>query len=72
MLGSRTRHGKATDPVGPRQRVVDGPKKNGMQEKGDGTEKGVWLEPQDGPRGLGRHGGRHKSKGRGREGSNPC
>ena len=47
-------------------------KKNGMQGKGDGTEKGLWLEPHDGPRGLGRHGRRHRSKGRGREGRDAC
>ena len=72
VLGSRTRPGKALDPVGPRQRVADGQNKNGMQGKGEGTEKGVWLEPHDGPRGLGRQGRRHRSKGRGREGSDTC
>ena len=40
--------------------------------QGDGTEKGAWLGPRDGPRGLGQHGRRHKSEGRGREGSDPC
>ena len=40
--------------------------------KGDGTEEGVLLGPPDGPRGLGQHGRRHRSKGRGREGSDPC
>ena len=40
--------------------------------QGDGTEKGVWLGPRDGPRGLGQHGRRHRSGGRGREGSDPC
>ena len=40
--------------------------------QGDGTEKEVWLGPRDGPRGLGQHGRRHRSEGRGREGSNPC
>ena len=73
VLGSRIGPGKAADPVGPRQRIAGGPeKKNGMQGNGDGTKKGVWLEPHDGPRGLGRHGRRHRSKGRGREGSDPC
>ena len=72
MLGSRTGPGKAADLVGPRQRVAGGQKKNGMQGKGDGTENGVWLEPPDGPRGPRRQGRPHKSKGRGREGSDPC
>ena len=40
--------------------------------QGDGTEKGVWLGPRDGPRGLGQHGRLHRSEGRGREGSDPC
>ena len=40
--------------------------------QGDGTEKGVWLGPRDSPRGLGQHGRGHRSKGRGREGSDPC
>ena len=40
--------------------------------QGDGTEKGVWLGPHDGPRGLGQHGRRHRSEGRGREGSDQC
>ena len=40
--------------------------------QGDGTEKDVWLGPRDGPRGLGQHGRRHRSEGRGREGSDPC
>ena len=40
--------------------------------QGDGTEKGVWLGPRDGRRGLGQHGRRHRSEGRGREGSDPC
>ena len=40
--------------------------------QGDGTEKGVWLGPRDGPRGLGQHGRRHRSEGREREGSDPC
>ena len=40
--------------------------------QGDGTEKGVWLGPRDAPRGLGQHGRRHRSEGRGREGSDPC
>ena len=40
--------------------------------KRDGTEEGVWLGPRDGPRGLGQHGRRHRSEGRGREGSDPC
>ena len=74
-LGTRTGLWKAADPVGPRQRVAGGPekrKKNGMQGKGDGTGQGVWLEPHDVPRRLGRHGRRHRSRGRGREGSNPC
>ena len=39
--------------------------------QGDGTEKDVWLGPRDGPRGIGQHGRRHRSKGRGQEGSNP-
>ena len=40
--------------------------------QGDGTEKYVWLWPRDGPRGLEQHGRRHRSEGRGREGSDPC
>ena len=40
--------------------------------KRDGTEKGVWLGPRDGPRGLGQHGRRHRSEGQGRQGSDPC
>ena len=40
--------------------------------QGDGTKMGVWLGPRDGPRGLGQHGRRHRSEGRGREGSDPC
>ena len=64
MLGLRTGPWKAADLVGPRQRVAGGPKRNGMQGKGDGTEKGVWLEPNNGPRGLGWHERRHRSKGR--------
>ena len=67
MLGTRTGPGKAADPVGPRQRVAGGPKrkKKGMQGKGDATEKGVWLEPHDGPKGLGRRGKRGIGRGRG-------
>ena len=73
MQGSQTGPGKAADPVGPPQRAAGGPtKKNGMQGKRDGTERGVWLEPQEGPRGLGRHGRRSRNKGRGREGTDPC
>ena len=57
-----TRNGPRMDevPVGPRQRVAGGPVgyKHGMLGKGDGTEKGVWLEPHDGPRTLGRRGTR--------------
>ena len=63
-LMNRTR--KPSGSGGPAPEACRRPaKKNGMQGKGDGTEKGVWLEPQDGPRGLGRHGRRHRSKGRG-------
>ena len=40
--------------------------------QGDGTDKDVWLGPRDGPRGLGQHGRRHRSEGRGPEGSDPC
>ena len=40
--------------------------------QGDGTEKDVWLGRRNGPRRLGRHGRRHRSEGRGREGSDPC
>ena len=40
--------------------------------QGDRTEKDVWLGPHDGPMGLGQHGRRHRSEGRGREGSDPC
>ena len=40
--------------------------------QGDGTEKEVSLGPRDGPRGLGQHGRRHRSEGRGGEGSDPC
>ena len=40
--------------------------------QGDGTEKDLWLGPRDSPRGLGQHGRRHGSEGRGREGSDPC
>ena len=50
MLGTRTGPGKSADPVGPRQRVAGRSRKNGMQGKGDGTGKGVWLEPHDSPR----------------------
>ena len=73
MLGPRTGPWKAADPLGPRQRVAGGPeKKKWMQGEGDGTEEGVWLEPHDGHRKLGRHGRQHRSKGRGRDGSDPC
>ena len=73
MLGTRTGLGKAADPgPPPPRRVAGGPKKNGMQREGDGTEQGVWLEPHDGPRGLERHGRRHRSRGRGQEGTDPC
>ena len=40
--------------------------------QGDGTEKGVWLGPRDCPRGLGQHGRRHRSEGRGGEVSDLC
>ena len=40
--------------------------------QGDGTEEDELLGPRDGLRGLGQHGRRHRSEGRGREGSNPC
>ena len=40
--------------------------------QGDGTEKDVWLGPRDSPRGLGQHGRRQRSEGRGPEGSDPC
>ena len=65
VLGTRTGPGKDADPVGPRHRVAGGPvqKKNGMQGKGDGTDKGVWLEPQDGPKRLGRRGKQGKGRG---------
>ena len=50
-------------------------KKNGQHPaapQGDETEKDVWLGPRDAPQGQGQHGRRHKSEGRGREGSDPC
>ena len=51
-------------------------KKKGGQHpaapQGDGTEKDEWLGPRDGLRGLGQRGRRHRSEGRGREGSDPC
>ena len=40
--------------------------------KGDRTDKGGWLGPRDCPRGLGQHGRRDRSEGRGQEGSDPC
>ena len=40
--------------------------------QGDGTQRDVWLGPHDGPRRLEQHGRRHRSEGRGREGSDPC
>ena len=40
--------------------------------QGDRTEKDEWLGPRDDLRGLGQHGGRHRSEGRGREGSDAC
>ena len=49
-------------------------KKRGQQpaaSQGDEAEKDVWLGQREGPRGLGQHGRRHRSEGRGREGSHP-
>ena len=46
MLGARNGPQMEEDPVGPRHRVAGGPVgyKHGMKGKGDGTEKGMWLE----------------------------
>ena len=57
----------------PREKKRGRKKKHGKHPaapQGDGTAKDVWLGPRDGPRGLGTR--RHKSEGRGREGSDPC
>ena len=43
-----------------------------QHHKGTGQKKNEWLGPRDSPRGLGQHGRRHRSEGRGREGSDPC
>ena len=60
MLGARNGPWMDEDPVGPRQRVAGGPVgyNHGMMEKGDGTEKGVWLGPHNSPRRMGRCGAR--------------
>ena len=58
MLGTRNGPWKDEDPVGPCQREAGGTVeyKQGMMGKGDGTEKGVWLGPHNGPRRVGRPG----------------
>ena len=65
MLGTRNGPRMEEDPVGPRQRVAGGEVgyKHGMRGKGDGTEKGMWLEPHDGHRRLGRRGTRGIGRG---------
>ena len=52
MLGTRNGPRMEEDPMGPRQSVAGGPVgyKHGTMGKGDGTEKGVWLGPQNRPR----------------------
>ena len=60
MLGTRNGPRMDEDPLGPRQRVAGGPVgyKHGMLGKGDGTEKGLWMEPHNSPRRLGSGGTR--------------
>ena len=53
MLGARSGPRIDWNPVGPRHRVAGDPVgyKHGGMGKGDGTGKGVWLGPHDGPTG---------------------
>ena len=66
VLGTRNGPGMEEEPVGPREMVAGGPVgyQLGMMGKGDGTEKGVWLGPRNGPRRVGRRG----TRGMGRDG----
>ena len=66
VLGTRNGPRMEEDPVGPRQKVAGGPVryKHGMMGKGDGTEKGVCLGPQNGARRM----GRRRTQGIGRDG----
>ena len=58
VLGTRNGLRGDEDPVGPRRRVAGSTVgyKHGKMEKGDGTEKGVWLGPHNSPGSMGRHG----------------
>ena len=57
-LGTQNSPRLDEDRVGPRQRVACGPVwyKQGIKEEGDGTEKGVWLGPNNSPRRMRRRG----------------
>ena len=66
MLGVRNGPQTDEDPVGPRHRVAGGPLgyEQGMKGEGEGTEKGVWLGPQNSARRI----GRRRTRGKGRDG----
>ena len=53
VLGARNGPWMEEAPVGQRHRVAGDPVgyKHGMQGKGDGAGKGVWLGPHNGPKG---------------------
>ena len=57
----------------PREKKKKKPRETPHNTKKKKKKKGgVWLGPRDGHRGQGQHGRRHRSRGRGREGSDPC